>query len=455
MQDLKLQTIILAAGLGKRMRSELPKVCHKLGGRPLLHAVLDVASKLNPEQMTAVVSPNMPEVTQVVEAFSNASQTNVNICFQQEQLGTGHALIAAREHWQGFSGPILVLFGDTPLLSLATLEMMVQAHRGVGTPAIVTLGMQCTHPNRYGRIELDANGEVISIIEYKDATPAQRNNPLCNSGVMLIDGVKLPGLIDKLECHNAQQEYYLTDLVHLARSQGDVVVCVEGSQAELLGVNTRLDLAQAEAALQSRWREKAMLEGATLMDPKTVYFSFDTNLGQDVTIFPNVSFGPGVTVADQVIIRPFCHLEQTDIQEGATVGPFAHLRPGSEIGPQSRIGNFVEIKQSKIGKGAKVKHLSYIGDTDVGEDANVGAGTITCNYDGFAKHRTKIGRQAFIGSNTCLVAPVEVGDNAIVGAGSVITRTIPQEALAHSRVPQQNLEEGAVKYRRKKGTFGQ
>lgn len=451
MQNLKLRTIILAAGQGTRMKSNLPKVCHTLGERPLLHYVLDVASQLNPELLSVVISPDTPAVEQAIDEFSKSSGQKVEVSLQQEQRGTGHALMAARGHWEKAAGPILVLFGDTPLLTPATLERMLQDYQDQG-PAIVTLGMQCREPNRYGRIELDAQGDVVAIVEYGDATPQQRNNPLCNSGVMLIDGAKLPSLIEQLKCDNAQQEYYLTDLIHIARSQGERILCVEGCAEELLGVNTRVDLSQAEVILQNRWREKAMLEGATLIDPQTVYFSFDTILGQDVTIFPNVSFGSGVKIDDNATIRPFCRIEQAHIQEGAVIGPFAHLRPGSVIGPESRIGNFVEIKQSEIGKGAKVSHLSYIGDTELGEGANVGAGTITCNYDGFSKHRTKIGRHAFIGSNSCLVAPVEIGDQAIVGAGSVITRTIPQEALAHSRVPQQNLESGAVKYRRKKSS---
>lgn len=434
------------------MQSSLPKVCHALGGRPLLHYVLDVSFQMDPETLSVVISPNTPDVEQVIDEFSATCGCKIYTSLQQEQHGTGHALMAAYEHWKKATGPVLVLFGDTPLLTQATLEKMLNAYQQDPNPAVVVLGMQCTTPNSYGRIELDAQGDVAAIVEYQDATPEQRNNPLGNSGVMLIDGAKLQGLMDQLTCDNAQQEYYLTDLVLLARAQGERVMWVEGCETELQGVNTRIDLSQAEAVLQKRWREQAMLAGATLIDPHSVYFSFDTKLGQDVTVFPNVSFGPGVRVDDHAIIRPFCRIEQAHIQEGAVVGPFVHLRPGSVIGSESRIGNFVEIKQSEIGKGAKVSHLSYIGDTDLGEGANVGAGTITCNYDGFAKHRTKIGSRAFIGSNSCLIAPVEIGDQAIVGAGSVVTRAVPQEALAHSRVPQQNLESGAVKYRRKRSS---
>ncbi len=450
MSNLKLKTIILAAGQGSRMNSTLSKVCHKIGGRPLLHYVLDCASQLQPESIVTVLSPHMPEVEETVHAFEKVASLKVNIAWQTEQRGTGHALLAAQEYWQGFQGAILVLYGDTPLLSQHTLQKMIEAYSNSHHPAIVVLGMRCDQPNRYGRIGLDDTEQVTAIVEYEDATPEQINNDLCNSGVMLIDGRKLEVLLQQLNNHNQSKEYYLTDLVHLARAQGDSVVCVEGDEQELLGVNSRHDLSAAEGVLQNQWRQQAMTQGVTLLDPQSCYFSFDTKLGRDVIISPHVSFGPGVIVEDDVTIRPFCHFDQAHICSGVTIGPFAHLRPGSVIGSNSRIGNFVEIKNTQVGEGAKINHLSYIGDAKVGDGTNIGAGTITCNYDGFSKHQTVIGQGVSIGANTCLVAPVVVGDQAIVGAGSVITKEIPQDALGLSRSPQKNLASGARHYRHRK-----
>jgi bifunctional UDP-N-acetylglucosamine pyrophosphorylase/glucosamine-1-phosphate N-acetyltransferase len=449
MPKTQLMTVILAAGKGTRMVSDIPKVCHALGGRPMLAYVLDAARQLESVKIVTVIGPEMPEVESVVEEFSTTYDLKVKTVIQEAQQGTGHALMATRQHLENFSGAVLVLFGDTPLITHSTLEKLINLKNLAPAPTIVLMGIRPDDPLRYGRIVLDANGDVEAIIEHADATAEQLKNPLCNSGAMLIDGKALLGLLAQLTCDNANNEYYLTDLVKIANLQGLRVALVEAQADELAGINTRQDLAAAEKILQNRWRGQAMAKGATLIDPETVFFSYDTQLGRDVKIEPNVIFGPGVLVHNQVIIRAFCRIEGALIEDNAIVGPFAHLRPETHIGQKVRIGNFVEVKKSKIREGAKVNHLSYIGDCDVGARTNIGAGTITCNYDGFQKFRTVIGEQVSIGANTSLIAPVEIGNKAVIGAGSVITRKVASDSLAYSRAPQQELVGGGARYRRK------
>ena len=434
--------IVLAAGMGTRMKSRRPKVLHPLAGRPMILHLLDTVRGLGVERIAVVVAPGMQDVAATVEPASTA--------VQGEALGTGHAVLAARELLAGFAGDVLILFGDTPLVSDRTLRKMLDARAAPDRPAVVVLGMRPAGPNEYGRLVPAADGSLDAIVEFRDASEEQRGLPLCNSGVMAVDGGVLFELLDKVENRNAKGEYYLTDIVAVARGRGLRCAVVEGSEEELLGINSRIELAGAEAIVQRRLREQAMLNGATLLMPESVHFSWDTRIGRDVTIGPFVSFAPGVEVGDGVEIKGFCHFEGTSIAEDAIVGPYARLRPGAEIGAGAHIGNFVEVKKAVVERGAKVNHLSYIGDARVGEKANVGAGTITCNYDGFAKHHTDIGAGAFIGSNTALVAPVAIGDGAFVGAGSTITQDVPADALAVERADSDVREGWARRYREKK-----
>lgn len=424
------------------MRSARPKVLHPLAGRPMVLHLLDTVRGLGADRLAVVVGPGMEAVAAAVDP--------VPVALQSEARGTAHAVMAARELLDGYDGDVLVLYGDTPLVSAATLERMLAARAAAPHPAVVVLGMRPAGPNEYGRLVLGPEGGLEAIVEYRDATAEQRALPLSNSGVMAVDGAVLFDLLDGIGNANAKGEYYLTDIVGLARGRGLPCAVVEGAEEELLGVNSRVELAVAEAVVQRRLREAAMLNGATLVMPETVYFSHDTRLGRDVTVGPFVSFGPGVSVGDDVEIKGFCHLEGAEIAPGAVVGPYARLRPGARIGAEAHIGNFVEVKKATIERGAKVNHLSYIGDARVGAGANVGAGTITCNYDGFGKHHTDIGAGAFIGSNTALVAPVRVGDGALVAAGSTIQKDVPADAVAIERAEEKVIEGGARRFREKR-----
>ena len=437
---MNIAAILLAAGQGTRMKSAKPKVMHALAGRPMILHLLDMVRSLDSMQSVVVVGPGMEEI--------GAAVAPVPTVLQQDRLGTAHAVAQARPVLKDFKGTVLVLYGDTPLITQATIQAMLERRGQSPHPAVVVLGFRPKDPAEYGRLVFGAHG-LQAIVEYKDATPEQRAIPLCNSGVMAIDGKHLFPLLDKIGNDNAKGEYYLTDIVRLAVSQGLTASYVEADEEELLGVNSRAELAEAEALVQKRLRTKAMAGGVTLTDPGSVTFNWDTRLGQDVTIGPNVVFGPGVTVADGVDIRPFCHLEGVTIARGAQIGPFARLRPGAEIGEDAHIGNFVEVKKAVIEAGAKVNHLTYIGDARVGARANVGAGTITCNYDGFGKYFTDIGEGAFIGSNSSLVAPVKIGDGAIVGAGSVVTKDVAGDALAVARGSQMELPGWAQRFRDK------
>jgi len=440
MTNESIAAILLAAGQGTRMKSAKPKVMHALAGRPMVLHLLDTVRSLDAAQSVVVTGPGMDEIASAVAP--------VPTVLQQDRLGTAHAVAQARPVLENFPGTVLVLYGDTPLITAATIRAMLDRRAQAPHPSVVVLGFRPKNGGEYGRLVFGANG-LQAIVEYKDATPEQRQIPLCNSGVMAIEGKHLFSLIDKIGNDNAKGEFYLTDIVKLAVAQGLTASYVEAEEEELLGVNSRAELAEAEAVLQKRLRNNAMARGATLVDPASVTLSWDTVLGRDVTIGPSVVFGPGVTVADDVEIRPFCHLEGVTIAKGAQIGPFARLRPGAAIGEQAHIGNFVEIKKATVEAGAKVNHLTYIGDAKIGAKANIGAGTITCNYDGFGKYLTEIGAGAFVGSNSSLVAPVKIGDGAIVGAGSVITKDVAADALAVGRGTQMELPGWAERFRDK------
>jgi bifunctional UDP-N-acetylglucosamine pyrophosphorylase/glucosamine-1-phosphate N-acetyltransferase len=432
--------IILAAGMGTRMKSTLPKVLHPVANRPMISHILTTLEAVSPERTVVVVAPGMDRVAKAVAPAETAVQT--------QALGTGHAVLAARDAMADFAGDVLVLFGDTPLLTAETMQKMVAARRAANDPAVVVLGFRPDDPAEYGRLVTDADGGLEAIVEFRDATPEQREIGLCNAGIMAIDGKVMFSLLDAVGNDNAKGEYYLTDIVEIARGRQLACVAVEADDpVEVMGVNSRAQLAEAEEAMQSRLRANAMANGVTMTDPETVWLSADTKLGRDVTIEPNVFFGTGVTIADDVEIRAFCHIDQAEVASGCIVGPYARLRPGARLERDAHIGNFVEIKAALVEEGAKVNHLSYIGDARVGAKANIGAGTITCNYDGFFKDITDIGAGAFIGSNSALVAPVKIGDGAIVGAGSVVTTEVEADALAVARGKQRNIGGWAKSFR--------
>lgn len=438
--------VILAAGKGTRMKSDRHKVLHPVGGRAMLDHVLASLATLAPERQVVIVGAERAQV-------ETALKGRAEIAVQEPQLGTGHAVQQAEAALAGFSGDVLVLYGDVPMITPETLERMIAARRTVGpdgkAPAVVVLGFTPKDAAAYGRLKLCADGRLEAIVEYKDASADERRIALCNSGIMAVDGRHLFEFLRAVRNENANGEYYLTDIVAIARAAGHVAAVVETGEDEVIGINSRAELAEAEALFQRRARLRAMAEGATLIAPETVFFSHDTLLGRDVLVEPNVVFGPGVTVGDGVTIHAFCHLEGAKIASAATVGPFARLRPGAELRPGAKVGNFVEIKKSLLEEGAKVNHLTYIGDARIGPKANVGAGTITCNYDGFNKARTDIGAGAFIGSNSSLVAPVKIGDGAIVGAGSVVTKDVTGDALAVVRGEFREILGWAAKFRAK------
>ncbi len=448
MTDSKLAVVILAAGKGTRMASNRPKVLHELAGRPMLGHVLAAVESLAPERVVVVVGPGM-------EAVAETAAPHPTVV-QEPQLGTGHAVLAAREALAGYHGPegggdVLVLFGDTPLVTAETLARMATLRRGKGAPVLVALGFRAAEPGAYGRMVLDPEGNLLRIVEAADANAEDLALDLCNGGLMLGHGPSLFDLLSRVGDDNAKGEYYLTDVAGLATAEGLATRVAEAPEEEILGVNSRAELAAAEAVLQRRLRQAAMAAGATLIDPGSVWLCHDTVLGRDVVVEPGVFFGPGVRVGDGARIRAFCHLEGATVADGAQVGPYARLRPGAELGEGSRVGNFVEVKNATLGAGAKANHLSYVGDAGVGPGANIGAGTITCNYDGHAKHRTEIGPGAFIGSNTALVAPVTVGAGAIVGAGSTITFDVEDDALAVARGKQEVRKGWAARLRGQRG----
>ena len=428
---MAVHLIVLAAGMGTRMLSDTPKVLHQVGGAPLLHHALAAGGSLEPERVVVVAGHGAERV----EAALQGREPAPALVRQEEQLGTAHAVAQARPALEGATGDALVLYGDTPFIRPETLARMAKA-RAEGH-AVVVLGFEAADPARYGRLILD--GERLErIVEWKDASQAERAVALCNSGVVMVDLAVLWELIDSVGNDNASGEYYLPDIVTVAHSRGLSSTAVICDEAETLGVDSRAGLARAEAAFQARARAEALAGGVTLTAPETVFFSHDTILGRDVTVEPHVIFGPGVTVETGARIRAFSHLEGAHVGGGATVGPYARLRPGAELGNDVHVGNFVEIKAAEIGEGAKVNHLTYIGDAAVGQRTNIGAGTITCNYDGVSKHRTTIGADVFVGSDTMFVAPVTIGDGAMTATGSVVTEDVPADALAVARARQSN-----------------
>lgn len=433
--------IVLAAGMGTRMKSRLPKVLHRAGGRSLLSHVLHAARELDPARVVAVIGPDMEAVAREARSVIPDAAAAV----QADRRGTAHAVSMARPALEGFSGTVLILYGDVPLITAATLNGVVE--RVSPQMPLVVLGFEARNPTGYGRLKTGPAGEVLAIREELDATPEEKSITLCNSGIIAVNSQRLWELLPQIGNANRKGEFYLTDLVEHAAKSGQfcgLSVCSEG---EVAGVNDRVQLAAIEQAFQHRYRQLHLLGGATLVAPETVFFSADTVIGRDVVIEPHVVFGPGVTVDDDVEILGFSHIEGARIARGARIGPYARLRPGAEIGEGAHVGNFVEVKKATIGKGAKANHLSYIGDARVGAGSNIGAGTITCNYDGFDKHLTDIGADVFVGSNTALVAPVSVGDGATIAAGSVIARNVPGGALAMTR-PELDVREGwATRYR--------
>ena len=424
-----IAAIVLAAGKGTRMKSALHKVLHPIAGRPMIGHLLASLAELSPERTVVIVGDGR-------EQLQEALGTCVEMAVQEPQLGTGHAVQQAEAALGGFAGDVLILYGDVPLVRPETMQAMLERLRGDDGPAAVVLGFEPEDALQYGRV-IARDGVIAKMVEHKDADKQERACKLCNSGLMAVRGEDLFALLQRVKNDNAQGEYYLPDIVNLALADGrKCAVVVAGDPGEVAGINSRAELAEAEARWQDGRRQQAMADGASLTDPKTVWFSWDTQLGQDVSVEPNVIFGPGVSVADNVHIRSFSHIEGASIASGAQVGPYARLRPGAKLEEGAKVGNFVEIKNSTLGKGAKASHLTYLGDSEIGAGANIGAGTITCNYDGYFKYRTVIGERAFIGSNSALIAPVKIGADAIVAAGSAVTRDVGDGELRIVRAEQ-------------------
>ena len=435
--------IVLAAGEGKRMRSSLPKALHKIAGRSMLAHVLDSVRRAGVDSLAVVVGPDRADVQ--AEVLRTAPDAAVFV--QTERRGTAHAVLAAREALAQEFDDVLVVFADTPLMRPETFTLLLEK-RSAGA-GVVALGFEPADPAGYGRLLTGPDGQLLAIREHKDASVEERQVRQCNAGLMALDGAKALNWLERIGDNNAQKEFYLPDAVEVARRDGAFCAIVTAEAGEVLGVNDKAQLAEAEAEIQRRLRLDAMRAGATLIAPETVFFSHDTVLAPDVLVEPHVVFGPGVTVAEGAIIHAFSHLEGSTLAKDAVIGPYARLRPGAKLAQGARVGNFVEIKQADIGEGAKVNHLTYIGDASIGPRANIGAGTITCNYDGFFKYRTTIGADAFIGSNSSLVAPVEIGAGAYVGSGSVVTKNVPADALAVARGRQNEISGWATAFRKK------
>ena len=433
--------VILAAGQGTRMRSDTHKVLHPIAGKALLMHLLDSVDRLGAEKRVVVVGKGRDQVEKALKG------RDVSIAHQVEQKGTAHAVQQAQDALAGYEGAVLILYGDTPFVEPETLKRMLDRLDGGGGPGVVVLASTPDDPLKYGRIILGEGDHIAKMVEFKDATEEERTVRLCNSGMMALRSKDLFRWLDQVGNDNAAGEYYLPDVVNIAAAEGRDAVVIEGDPYETAGVNSRAELAHLELDWQRRRREQALQDGATLIDPERVWFAADTKLGRDVTVEPHVVFGPGVEVADGATIKAFSHIEGATIATKAVIGPFARLRPGAKIGEKAKVGNFVEVKKAVLGPGAKANHLSYIGDADVGADANIGAGTITCNYDGFGKYNTVIGEGAFIGSNTALVAPVTIGPGAIVGAGSVITKDVAPDSLAVERSEQRGIAGWAKRFR--------
>jgi bifunctional UDP-N-acetylglucosamine pyrophosphorylase/glucosamine-1-phosphate N-acetyltransferase len=433
--------IVLAAGKGTRMKSNLPKVLHQIAGRSLLGHVLTTANAIGASSHCVIAGPDM----QSVENETLAHAPHADIAIQKDRNGTGHAVKMAKPALKEFDGKILILYGDVPLTRPQTLQELLEVV--TDEMPLAVLGFKADNPTGYGRLVTGPDGSLTAIREELDADEAEKQIDLCNSGIMAVKAKQLWPLLDQITNDNANGEYYLTDIVGLMVAGGNKVGVAVCAETEVAGINDRRQLAGMEAVFQQHKRQQAMVNGATLIAPETVFFSADTKIGRDVIIEPNVFFGPGVEIADNATIYSFCHLSETKIGQGALIGPFARLRPGTVLAENTKVGNFVEIKKSAIAKGAKVNHLSYIGDSTIGAKANIGAGTITCNYDGFNKHKTTIGEDAFIGSNSSLIAPVEIGDGAYVGSATVVTKSVPADALALARANQTNKDNWAARFR--------
>jgi len=433
--------LILAGGQGTRMCSDLPKVLHPVGGKPMVHHVIDVALEIKPSQIVTVLSPLLnAELVKEGRAVITTVQPN--------PLGTGNAVKIGLEALSDIPKTVVILCGDTPLLEAKDLQDVIRRHQAQQHPSITVVGMRPDQPNSYGRIIADQEGQIERIVEYRDALLEECAVPLCNSGVIVADGDLLKRLVCQLSpSKNQANEYYLTDIVALARQAGVPSWVTELPAGTLQGINTRVDLAAAETALQTRWRQRFMEQGVTLIDPQSVFFSYDTQVGRDVTIWPNVTFGLGVKIGNRVYILPGCHVEKSTLGDDITIGPFAHLRKGAILGDHVAIGNFVEVKNTTLGAHTKAKHLSYLGDATIGQNVNIGAGTITCNHNGFVKSSTYIRDGAYVGSNSCLVAPVSIGTGAIVAAGSVVSEDVPDDALGIARHRQENKLKWAARFR--------
>ena len=438
--------IVLAAGEGTRMRSARPKVLHAIAGRSLLGHVLDAVFEAGGTVTAVVVGPG----AEAVAAEAKRILPDADIFVQAERRGTAHAVLAAKAAIARAPDDVLVIFGDTPLIRPQTLTRIREAL--ADGAALVVLGFRAKDPTGYGRLVLKG-GELVAIREEADASPAERAIGLCNGGLMAFAGPTALPILERIGNDNRKGEYYLTDAVAIARAMGCKTAVIETEEDDVRGINTNAQLAETGAVLQQRLRQAALDGGVTLVAPETVFLSSDTKFGRDVVVEPFVVFGPGVMVEDNAVIRSFSHLERAHVGKAAMVGPYARLRPGARLQEQVHIGNFVEVKEAVIEAGAKANHLSYIGDATVGAGTNVGAGTITCNYDGVAKHRTEIGKNAFIGSNSALVAPVKIGDGAYVGSGSVITHDVPAAALALAR-GRQVVKDGWARRLRQRGSLG-
>lgn len=433
-----IAAIVLAAGKGTRMKSDLHKVLHPIAGRPMLLHLTHAVADLGAERTVVVTGAGREQVEAAVAPLGIATAV------QAEQLGTAHAVAQAESALAGFEGDVLILYGDVPLVTSATMRRMLDMLQSENTPTAVVLGFRPETPGAYGRIIAGSDGRIVKMVEAKDATPDELAETLCNSGLMAVRSADLFRLLTRVGNDNAAGEYYLPDIVMLAQGEGGFALVTETDADEVAGVNSRAELAAVEASWQVRRRAEAMTGGATLIAPDTVWFAHDTVIGRDVLIEPNVFFGPGATIADGATIRAFCHIEGARVGPKAEVGPYARLRPGAVMGAKSKVGNFVEMKKAVLGEGAKANHLTYLGDAEIGAGANIGAGTITCNYDGFFKAKTFIGPGAFIGSNSALVAPVSIGAGAIVAAGSVVTADVEADALCLVR-PEQTAKPGWAK----------
>jgi|TARA_B110000444_G_scaffold49534_1_gene45477 bifunctional UDP-N-acetylglucosamine pyrophosphorylase/glucosamine-1-phosphate N-acetyltransferase len=437
-----LSVLVLAAGKGTRINSQKSKVLHEIAGLPLVCHVIEAIKPLEPDNLVVVIAPGQEELGEIVNPAS--------IRIQEKSLGTGDAVKAGLSNLKNLSGTVLVAFGADPMIMTSTLRRLISAREIADPPDVVVLGFRTENPDRYGRLVLDADGKLERIVEVSEAHTIDKPVELYNAGVMAVNGAKIIEFLEALSPENGKKEYYLTDIVRIALKKGGYAQVVEGEEEETLGVDSRADLAKAEAMMQERLRTKMLNNGVTLVSPETTFLSHDTVIGRDTIIHPNVVIGKNVDIGESVEIKSFSHLEGAIVSDEVVIGPYARLRPGTEIEKRAKVGNFVEIKKAKIGEGTKVNHLSYVGDADVGQEVNIGAGTITCNFDGIKKHLTVIGDGAFIGSNTSLIAPVEVGKNAIIGAGSTITMSVDDNAISVVRGELKEIPNGATRFRTKR-----